>query len=410
MEQLTTMIIRMLFSFLLSTILFLVLSSDYVLANSVPIYQPQPNGSLIPLDDTPIMVQGEKLQFILYGDNQPAKVFVQYLFYNPTAIDQETYLAFPYTPSSHQHIPKIFINDQEFPSTNIELYKNEEFIQQFLINLNSHSIQYVDPISGLKKDNWNEFDFVQEANVVIFKVPFLSKEQVKIELSYEQDYGVNKKPYIQPVHFYQYLLQPAAKWSDFRNLQITVAVPVNHFYSSNFHFEPYKGSFEDWIPLPNEVSQNLNQWKYYQTSFPSLPNENFAFSTMSKEGLLFGFVQKGFYDGLGFFILIMVSTLVVGCVCLLMIRWKRWWVSWLIGPVVSFLIASSFTLVSYSLYILFVPVTMNAEWLGGYGLVLSFLFFILYNFFIYFPILICIVVVKKLRQKVINKKKFKFER
>jgi hypothetical protein len=381
----------------ISIILLLLLQSETVWANSAPIMQPEPNGSIIPMEDIEILVKEEKLQFVLHGENKPADVMVQYTFSNPTSENIDTYLAFPYTPPYHSSPPRIFVNDKEQSQAEVKVELEEENFTGFLSQFHAGTFIHIDPITGAKDNDWQGYDMIEESYVATFKLSFPPNQETTLRIEYQQEYGMDKSSYIQPVHLYQYLLQPASAWKEFHHLQINIAVPKNHYFSSNL---PIKNtdSVDGWLPMPKEVKDNLRSWDYYQGEFESLPSDNLAFSTMTKEDLLFGMVSKQEYDLMGFLVLWLVSTITSFGAVYLITRVRKWWLHWLIGPILSFIVVNIITFLFYALFIELVPVAQNGDLVGGYNFIITFFLLDIYIFFIYFVILIFVLIKRKWRK------------
>lgn len=388
---------------LFSIMLLLLFQSGTVWANSAPIMQPEPNGSIIPLEDIAVLVKEEKLQFVLHEENKPADVFVQYTFMNPTAENIETYLAFPYTPPYNSPSPRIFINEKEQSQAEIQVELEEENFTGFMSGFHADTFIHMDPITGVQEDDWQGYDMIEESYIATFKVSFPPKQETTLRIEYQQEYGMDKSNYIQPVHLYQYLLQPASAWKEFHQLQINIAVPKNHYFSSNLPIKN-SGTIDGWLPAPKEVEENQEDWDFYQGKFEALPKVNLAFSTMTKEDLLFGMVSKQDYDLIGFLVLWLVSTLAAIGVVYLITRAKKWWLHWLLGPILSFIIVTIITFVFYALFIHLVPVAQNGDLVGSYNFIITFFLLEIYIILIYFVILIVVLIKRKWRKNQQRKK------
>lgn len=383
----------------LSIILFYLILPTAAMANSAPIIQPGINGAIIPIHDIPIVVKEEKLQFVLHEAYKPADVVVQYTFLNPTDKPIDAYLAFPYTPDVPDSVPRVFINGVELPKSSIEINKEDRELDRFLEAFNSAAVVHVDPVTGKHLDDWKGYDTIDDSDIATFKVPFPASQETSLRIQYQQDFGTDKKDYIQPIRIYQYLLQPASAWKEFHHLQISIAVPKNHYFASNLSIKQVNGDSIVWLSLPEDVKGNEEKWDYFHGEFEALPKGNLAFSTMNKQDLLFGLVKKDDYDLLGFIFLGVVATAANIGMALLISRIKKWWMHWLLGPVLSFIVTNTITFLTYALFINLVTLAINGELLGGYGFIITFLLFIFYNAVIYFPTLGIILLIKKWRNR-----------
>ncbi|MDZ5473048.1 hypothetical protein SM124_15120 [Bacillus sp. 31A1R] len=358
-----------------------------VLANSAPVHQPEPNGTLTPLSNHSIMVKEEKLQFILREDKSEANVTVKYAFYNPTEHKEEIVLAFPYTPSKYKEIPKLLVNGKLYQEKDISIYEKREEYESFLDWFDSTSFLYVDPITGQMLEDWDAYDVIEEAQIVTFQVNFPPKEEVTIQLEYTQEAGIDKESYINPVYLYQYLLQPASAWKEFHHLEVLMVVPKGQYFGANLPISLYQGSLESFELLPGEILNNEQAWDVYIGVFDTLPSANLAFSTISTKGTAFGIMNKGIYDLLGMILLWGTSTMLVFLMARLFNRSTKWWVKWVIGPVLSFGLVNILVFIIYGMFIEIVPSATNGDWVGGYSFIFVAFLLIIYNGLIYFPIL-----------------------
>lgn len=356
-------------------------------ANSAPIYQPEPNGSLIPLEDSPVVVKGERLQFILSKENYLADVVVDYTFYNPANEVVDSLLAFPYTPAHANQTVKIWINDEALLEEKLQIYENKKEYHDFLTAFQSTDFLYVDPITGEDKGNWTGYDMVEEAKVVTFPVRFPAKSEISLRLEYQQESGIDKSSYINWVELYQYMLQPASAWEQFNGLEVQVAVPKDQYFASNLPMEKLEEDFGESDFMPGGIVNDPEGWDVYRGKYDKLPSENLAFSTTNDEGTFFGIMNRDFYDIFGFSLELSISTLVIIGTALVINRFDKGWLRWIIGPILSFGFANTFALLLYAFLINVFPVVGNGNWIGGYGIIFTFFILIIYNSFMYFPIM-----------------------
>jgi hypothetical protein len=382
-----------------AVILCFVFQPTFVFANSAPSFQPEPNGTIIPIEDIPIEVKEEKIQFVLHEDDKPAEVVAQYVFMNPTENPIETYLALPYTSVSDLSIPEIKVNDASILKSSIKIYSKKNQPSKYLDKFKSTTFIYIDPITGEIRDSWNGYDVIKHSDASVFKVSFAPLKETTIKIEYPHNFVIDKTNYINPVYLYNYLIQPAVSWKEFRNLQISMAVPRNQYFESNLTLKPYHGALTDWFVLPKEVQKNPSHWVYFKGNYTSLPKKNFAFSTISKDELLFGMVDKKDYDLIGLMFLGVMATLSIYGTALLINRIQKWWMHWQVGPVLAFIVSNTLTFLSYRIFIHFFPVAVNGEWIGGSSSIFTILFFGFYNTIIYFPLMMVIEIAKRRRRK-----------
>jgi hypothetical protein len=353
-------------------------------ANSAPIYQPEPNGTLIPLEDSPIIVQEERLQFILNNTLRPAEVVVQYTFHNPTDQEIESLLAFPFTPFSHEATARIFVGNQEIPNDQTVVYVNKSDYADMLTEFKSDTFTFIDPVTKEIDEDWDHYDIIEESKVVTFTVPFKANDETVVRLEYKQAYGTDKYSYINRVHAYQYLLQPASKWKEFHNLHITMVVPKDNYFASNLPIEKYSGSLTELPLLPSAIANDLGAWDIYKGYFETLPKENLAFSTMSSENIHFGEVEQDFYNMFDHAILLGLATFFLLILVFLFNRVKRGWIRWFVGSITAFFVTLSLTFLSYGFLTKLFPFVGHGIFEGEYGFFFTFFFLICYTLIGYF--------------------------
>lgn len=366
---------------------FIILFPVIGFANSSPIYKPEPNGTLIPVQDSPVVVKGERLQFILSKENYQADVVVDYTFNNPLDEAIDTLLAFPYTPSHASQSLKISINNEPLLQDKLQIYENKEEYRDFLTVFQSTDFLYIDPLTSEDMGNWTGYDMVEEAKVVTFPVRFPANSDVSLRLEYQQESGIDKSSYINWVELYQYLLQPASAWGEFNGLEVQVAVPKDQYFASNLPMEKLEGKSGLFEFMPDEIVHNPALWDVYRGKYDKLPSGNLAFSTTNDEGTFLGIMNRDFYDIFGVVLEFAISTLVIIATALVMIRSKKGWVRRIIGPILGFGLANLIALLFYAILINLFPSIGNGSWIGGYGIIVTFFFLVIYNSIIYFPIM-----------------------
>ncbi|OZM56169.1 hypothetical protein CIB95_13790 [Lottiidibacillus patelloidae] len=382
---------RILFSFLL--VFMLLVPYGEVLANSAPINQPEPTGVLIPKKDTPIIVQEEKLQFVLQDGFAPAEVTVEYTFYNPTNEVVEEILAFPFHSFGNGENIQISIDGELLSDEMIEIEQERERYEDFLKEFGANGYTYIDPITGSKNKDWKNYDMIELSTIATFPVIFPPASKVIVRLQYKQSFGMDDHQYINDVYIYEYLLQPATVWKEFHNLSINILVPKDSYFASNLNF-----TINNHL-VPSSKTFDKNKYDIYSATYATLPDENLTFSYMSKKGLIGNIVDKSSYDFIAFLFLFFIATLLLLLVVYLMTRVNKWWIHWLIGPIASVFSVSFIVLFTYLIFVELFPIFANGEWLGGYGFIITYLLLVLYIAIMYFPYVFIALFIKKRRNK-----------
>lgn len=112
-----------------------------------------------------------------------------------------------------------------------------------------------------------------------------------LEVRYEHSAAMDRTGYLHPVYAYQYLLLPAKSWASFGPLEIEVKAPG-----------PDAALLASNLPL---------QWDgdAYRASLPGLPDQNLAFSVMSRKGVIGSWVTPAPYYWLSFLLLLIAAAL-----------------------------------------------------------------------------------------------------
>jgi hypothetical protein len=80
----------------------------------------------------------------------------------------------------------------------------------------------------------------------------------------------DRKDTVDPLHTFEYLLNPAASWGDFKDLNVEIIPPSD---------SPYI--------IESSLQLNRNQDGSYIGKFDSLPEDDFTFTLYSKEKVTF---------------------------------------------------------------------------------------------------------------------------
>ena len=146
--------------------------------------------------------------------------------------------------------------------------------------------------------------------VLLYQVKFSPSEIRDISVSYITKGTMDKKDTVEPLHTYEYLLNPASSWADFKDLNIEIIPPQDS-------------------PFIIESSLELvrNEEGSYIGRFESLPEEDLTFTLYEKEEVTFidkiaASLDRAFYI-LPIFIVPIIAIITIIIIVFLIKRYKK---------------------------------------------------------------------------------------
>ncbi|MFZ5945791.1 MAG: hypothetical protein ACOYVD_16995 [Bacillota bacterium] len=123
--------------------------------------------------------------------------------------------------------------------------------------------------------NWNSIP-IYNLFAQTFRVSLVPGENM-LEVNYQARPAYNKRIGLNPTYRFIYLLAPASNWNSFKDLNVTLNIPFQHFLHSS-------------LPL-NKVSSST-----WQGNFSSLPNENLYLYFTASAGTWGGLADSPLYS------------------------------------------------------------------------------------------------------------------
>lgn len=184
--------------------------------------------------------------------------------------------------------------DQETDRYSYELIKKELSIRDYMINqveIYEDYVQYKNYLAENQQFNfyaktldemignnvvnlWMDELFLSDSRdrifVLLYDVEFLPHSLKDISVNYFATSTMDTRKTKEPLHSFEYLLNPAGNWADFNDLNIEIIPPQEHPYIIDSSVKLVR--YEDGI---------------YTGNFESLPKEDLSFTLYSKEEITF---------------------------------------------------------------------------------------------------------------------------
>lgn len=159
----------------------------------------------------------------------------------------------------------------------------------------------------------SEYDLLEKVNnerifTVVYTVEFPPDSKKEVSVSYEATGTMDKRNTVTPLYTFDYILNPARNWDDFKNLKIMIITPEQapHIVESNIKLE--------------KQANNV-----YIVNLAELPNNDFSFTLYANEEItVVDNIKGSLSEKFGVFVafLIGISILVITGALLLIRRWR----------------------------------------------------------------------------------------
>lgn len=142
---------------------------------------------------------------------------------------------------------------------------------------------------------------------LVYTVEFPANSKKEVSVSYKTSGSMDRKETKEPKYTFDYILNPAKNWSDFKNLNIRIITPEE---------TPYV--VDSSIQLTDEGNN------VYTAALAELPEDDFSFTLYSKEEITFSDKAEGFVNRNRFqFILAGIGLIVFTVVTAIIIFFKK---------------------------------------------------------------------------------------
>ncbi|SET61084.1 hypothetical protein SAMN05660297_02916 [Natronincola peptidivorans] len=138
-------------------------------------------------------------------------------------------------------------------------------------------------------------EYYMRVFTLVYTVDFSEKDEKEVSVSYRASGTMDRRQTAKPLYTFDYILNPAKNWSDFKNLGITIMPPKEAPYIVDSNIELVKGD------------NNL-----YTASLADLPEEDLSFTFYENEEItLLDMAAGSLYSSFGY-----LTPLVLGAVVL----------------------------------------------------------------------------------------------
>jgi hypothetical protein len=157
-----------------------------------------------------------------------------------------------------------------------------------------------------------DYDFLEQAEykrimTLVYTVQFPKNSEKKISVSYKISGTMDKTETAKPLYSFDYILNPAENWKDFKNLNIEVITPKAAPYIVK--------SSVDFIKGENKI---------YTAALPTLPKEDLSFTLYAdKQITLLGKTVGGLQKSFGYFTLLIIGALIFLIRIMIMVFLKK---------------------------------------------------------------------------------------
>lgn len=170
---------------------------------------------------------------------------------------------------------KLTIGD--FLNKSIEDYEYSETFNKYLFENQLFNVfsKELDEILGhnvniLTMEDFYSLDYLERILVFVYETSFSEQSKRNISISYLARGTMDKTSTVDPLYTFEYLLNPAENWADFKNLNIEIKVPRTH---------PYV--------IDSSIDLVKNDDGNYVGTFEYLPDGDLSFTLYSKEKVTF---------------------------------------------------------------------------------------------------------------------------
>jgi len=186
-----------------------------------------------------------------------------------------------------------------------ELDKSQSYNNQ-LYNLYAKSL---DQTFSNRSGYSSEYDLIEKENyerilTLVYTVEFPPNSTKEVSVSYRTAGTMDNTKTAKPLHTYDYILNPAKNWGDFKNLNIEIITPQQ---------APYVVASS--IELAREENEDNKDSYVYTATLATLPEDDFTFTIYSAEKItLLDKIQGSLNKSFGYF-----APLVIGVVVLIIV-------------------------------------------------------------------------------------------
>ena len=151
-------------------------------------------------------------------------------------------------------------------------------------------------------DDFFSFDYMERYFVLIYEVDFEANSTNDVSVSYITKGTMDRRETAEPIHTFDYILNPASNWAAFKDLNIEIKPPIEHPYI-----------------IDSSVSLIRKDDGTYTGNFESLPEEDLSFSLYFKEEITLLDKIKGSIRS-NYYLLIFIGQALLGVLVVIITR------------------------------------------------------------------------------------------
>lgn len=172
----------------------------------------------------------------------------------------------------------------EYIKKNTNIKNMEMFSETQLYNVYAKALDTYFTSGFSSENDLLDHETHQRILTLVYNVEFAPNSQRKVSVSYNTSGTMDRTQTIEPLYSFDYILNPARNWSDFKNLNIEIIPPQRapHIVESNIEF-------------------TRGQDNTYTASLAQLPEDDLSFTLYAHEKItLLDKVQGSLNRGLGY--------------------------------------------------------------------------------------------------------------
>lgn len=250
-------------------------------------------GVMLPGSTNQVHITAESLQFDVADDLRTADVTARYAMANRGGELRSFPVVFVWQngrPGGQP--PAVTWNGEPVASRQVETTGLTQPQLQQMAQAWSAMDSLIDPVTGQGYSD-PEYVWSDRIGYLVFDLNMAASSTGTLEVRYRHTAAWDRTRYTHDVYSYQYLLLPAKGWASFGPLEIRVKAPG-----------PERTFFASTLPLRWEGGE-------YRGEFPGLPEQNLAFSFMSRRGIIGHVAKSGPYYWFSF-ALVLVGAVLAG--------------------------------------------------------------------------------------------------
>jgi hypothetical protein len=187
---------------------------------------------------------------------------------------------------------EIFETEKDVKTYLLETIKNNSYVsyddisdtQLYNVFAKALDDQFTNNLGYCSEDELLTYGNIYRMITLFYKVEFPQNSVKTVSVSYQTDGSMDRRKTKEPIYTYDYILNPAKNWNDFRNLNIKIIPPEE---------SPY---------LVESSIELIKEGNIYTASIESLPEDDLTFTLYHKDKVtIMDTVEKEISNFLSYF-------------------------------------------------------------------------------------------------------------